>query len=132
MDLEPTLPLTATHAGREAKGTILGLEGRCIVPVLFAVVVSVLLLILLVTGSSGALGPRLTLALSPTAATIAYVGLLVHRRPPHYARDVRLYWRTRVPLAGLVLAPQGLAFNGLPRRGKGMARPRVAGYERNS
>lgn len=90
---EPTLPVTPTHSGVEAKGTILGLEGKTIVPVLLATVGSTLLLALLVVGApEGAVLGRVVVAWMPTLATLAYVGFFVHRRPPHFARDWWLGW----------------------------------------
>ncbi len=91
---EPSLPQTATHSGLAAKGTILGLEGRTVVPVLGAVVISILLLSLLVVGGSGqGLGWRIVGACLPTALTILFVLGWVHRRPPHFARD---WWHWRL------------------------------------
>ncbi|MDX2185707.1 MAG: hypothetical protein SFV32_02145 [Opitutaceae bacterium] len=114
MNAEPALPVTLTHSGIEAKGTILGLEGRAVVPVLGAAVLSVLLVALMVTGSEGSLFVRLAFALCPLALTTAYVVSLVHRRPPHFARDVG--WWAMSHARGILFAQpgDGLGFNTRP------------------
>ncbi|WP_404424686.1 hypothetical protein [Nibricoccus sp. IMCC34717] len=93
MNPEPNLPQTPTHSGLEAKGTILGLEGRSVVPVLGAAVLSVLLVALNLGGDPESLPMRLGVALLPVVLTTAYVVLFVHRKPPHFARDVAEHWR---------------------------------------
>lgn len=115
MHAEPPLPITPTNSGNEAKGTILGLEGMAVIPVLAAAVVSVLLVVVLVMGTTGsALFPRLLVAMSPVAGTVAYVLAFVHRKPPNYQRDAIELWRGRLPWLGRKLFPLGVAINAAP------------------
>lgn len=112
---EPILPTTPTNSGHEDKGTILGLEGMAVVPVLGAAVVSILLVVVLVMGATGsALFPRVLVALSPVGLTTAYVLVFVHRKPPNYQKDALELWRGRVPVLGPLLFPNGVAFNAAP------------------
>ena len=55
---EPPLPVTPTHSGNEAKGTILGLEGMSIVPVVGGAILTILLLVILIPGATGGLFPQ--------------------------------------------------------------------------
>jgi hypothetical protein len=118
---EPALPVTSTNSGNEAKGTIMGLEGMAVVPVLFSAVASILLVVVLVMGSAGgAMIPRILFALSPVGCTVAYVLLFIHKKPPNYQRDSMELWRGRVPVVGKLLFPAGVSFNVTPlRRGEG-------------
>jgi hypothetical protein len=116
MNTEPSLPQTPTHSGLEAKGTILGLEGRSVVPVLGAAVLSVLLLALNLGGDSDTLPMRLAVALLPVVLTTAYVVLFVHRKPPHYARDVTEQARGWLLDRFVGLPTDGAVFNARPAR----------------
>ena len=112
---EPPLPITPTNSGNEAKGTILGLEGMTVVPVLGAAVVSILLVVALVMGATGgALFGRVVFSLSPVGLTLAYVLVFVHKKPPNYQRDSMELWRGRIPFLGPLLFPAGVAFNSHP------------------
>ena len=115
MHQEPALPVTPTNSGNEAKGTILGLEGMAVVPVLGAAVVSILLVVVLVMGATGsALWPRVLFSLSPVGLTLTYVLLFIHKKPPNYQRDSFELWRGRVPVVGKLLFPAGVSFNAMP------------------
>lgn len=112
--------MTPTHSGVRAKGTIFGLEGKTVVPVLGATVVSVVLMVMLVMTASGGLVPRIAGSMVPFLLTLVYVVLLVHRRPPHYARDVIEGIRGRIPLIGNRLSPYGVSLNVSPGRKAGV------------
>jgi hypothetical protein len=114
---EPALPVTPTNSGNEAKGTILGLEGMAVVPVLVAAVVSIILVVVLVMGAArSALLPRIIVALSPVGLTLIYVLLFIHKKPPNYQRDAMELWRGRLPVLGRILFPAGVTFNAAPLR----------------
>lgn len=111
------MPVTPTNSGNEARGTILGLEGMAVVPVLGAAVVSILLVVVLVMGATrSALFFRVVLALSPVGLTVAYVLTFIHKKPPNYQKDALELWRGRVPLIGPLLFPAGVSFNAVPLR----------------